>query len=201
MQNAECEGICASQFCLLLSAFCILAPTMPKPLNTVLAQIAQGKPPAVILVGGSSEYLSEQAFHDIRDAIVAKQPGIAARGVRAGRGARGDPRLLSHHVALRRRAAAHRPRGQRVRLGERDGVAVRQGGRRLEVGEDRRKRAIVRGEAAPRPRPGRRRSRDDRPRRSPTPSASRSTACSPTCSRSAAPPERRRAAARTTRRC
>jgi DNA polymerase III delta subunit len=50
---------------------------MPKKLESVLALIDHGKTPRVILVGGSSEYLSEQAFRDIRDAIVAKQPGIS----------------------------------------------------------------------------------------------------------------------------
>jgi len=48
-----------------------------KPLNTVLAQIAEKKPPRVILVGGSSDFLSQRAFHDIRDAIVAANPNIA----------------------------------------------------------------------------------------------------------------------------
>src|SRR5207253_289294 len=50
---------------------------MPKPLNTVLAQIAEKTPPRAILVGGSSEFLSQRAFHDIRDAIVAAKPNIA----------------------------------------------------------------------------------------------------------------------------
>jgi hypothetical protein len=50
---------------------------MPKALKSVLTDIAQGKTPRVLLVGGSSEFLSESAFHEIRDAIVAKQPAIA----------------------------------------------------------------------------------------------------------------------------
>ena len=50
---------------------------MPKKLDTVLAAIANGKTPRVLLVGGSSDFLSEQAFHQIRDAIVAKQPAIS----------------------------------------------------------------------------------------------------------------------------
>jgi DNA polymerase III delta subunit len=50
---------------------------MPKPLKTVLSNINDGKPPRVMLVGGSSEFLSEQAFHEIRDAIVAKNPSIS----------------------------------------------------------------------------------------------------------------------------
>ncbi len=49
---------------------------MPKRLETVLSAIADGKPPRVMLVGGSSEFLSEQAFHQIRDAIAAKNPSI-----------------------------------------------------------------------------------------------------------------------------
>ena len=57
---------------------------MPKPLNTVLAQIAKGAPPPAILVGGSSDYLSEQAFRDIRDAIVAAKPGVAIESFEAG---------------------------------------------------------------------------------------------------------------------
>jgi DNA polymerase III delta subunit len=48
---------------------------MPKPLNTVLKQIAS-KPPGVILIGGSSDYLSEKAFHDIRAAIAAKHYSV-----------------------------------------------------------------------------------------------------------------------------
>ncbi len=57
---------------------------MPKPLNTVLTQIAQKKPPAVILVGGSSDYLSERAFRDIRDAIIAAQPNAAVESFDPG---------------------------------------------------------------------------------------------------------------------
>ncbi len=49
---------------------------MPKPLKTVLSNIHDGKPPRVLLVGGSSDFLSEQAFHEIRDAIVAMNPSI-----------------------------------------------------------------------------------------------------------------------------
>lgn len=49
---------------------------MPRPLTTVLASIAAGTPPPVLLIGGSSEFLSEKAFHDVRDAIVAKSPSI-----------------------------------------------------------------------------------------------------------------------------
>ncbi|HEX7154806.1 MAG TPA: hypothetical protein VF618_25205 [Thermoanaerobaculia bacterium] len=57
---------------------------MPKKLDSVLALIDHGKTPRVILVGGSSEYLSEQAFRDIRDAIVARQPGISVETYEPG---------------------------------------------------------------------------------------------------------------------
>jgi len=50
---------------------------MPKTLQSVLAQIVSSKPPSVIMVGGSSDFLAERAFHDLRDAIVAARPGIA----------------------------------------------------------------------------------------------------------------------------
>lgn len=50
---------------------------MPKPLSAVLSKVVEGKAPAVILVGGSSDYLAEKAFHDIRDGIVASHPSIA----------------------------------------------------------------------------------------------------------------------------
>jgi DNA polymerase III delta subunit len=57
---------------------------MPKPLNAVLAQIAQRTPPATLLVGGSSEYLSEQAFRDLRDAVVAANPSVAIEAYEPG---------------------------------------------------------------------------------------------------------------------
>src|SRR5205809_5857345 len=57
---------------------------MPKPLNAVLSQIAAGSPPAAILVGGTSDYLSEQAFREIRDAILAVRQGIAVESFEAG---------------------------------------------------------------------------------------------------------------------
>jgi DNA polymerase III delta subunit len=57
---------------------------MPKPLTAVLAQIAEGRIPPVILVGGSSDYLAEDAFRDLRDAIVAAKPGLAVEGYEAG---------------------------------------------------------------------------------------------------------------------
>ncbi len=57
---------------------------MPKPLNTLLAEVAQGKTPRVLLIGGSSDFLSEQAFHELRDAIVAKTPSIAVESYEPG---------------------------------------------------------------------------------------------------------------------
>lgn len=57
---------------------------MPKPLSAVLAQIASGKIPPAILVGGSSDFLSEQAFRDLRDAIVAARPGLALEPYEGG---------------------------------------------------------------------------------------------------------------------
>ena len=57
---------------------------MPKRLETVLSAIADGKSPRVMLVGGSSEYLAEQAFHDIRDAIAAKNPAISIEAYEPG---------------------------------------------------------------------------------------------------------------------
>jgi DNA polymerase III delta subunit len=57
---------------------------MPKPLQAVLAQIVSNKPPSVIMVGGSSDFLAERAFHDLRDAIVAARPGIALEAFEPG---------------------------------------------------------------------------------------------------------------------
>ncbi|HVG25469.1 MAG TPA: hypothetical protein VND45_15035 [Thermoanaerobaculia bacterium] len=57
---------------------------MPKKLDTVLHAIDQGKTPRVLLVGGSSDYLSESAFHQIRDAIVAKNPAVSLETYEAG---------------------------------------------------------------------------------------------------------------------
>ncbi len=57
---------------------------MPKPLATVLAQIAEKNPPPVILIGGSSDYLSQRAFRDIREAIVAASPNMAIESFEPG---------------------------------------------------------------------------------------------------------------------
>lgn len=57
---------------------------MPKPLSSVLTQIDQNQPPRVLLVGGNSEFLSEQAFHEIRDALVAKNPSLSVESYEPG---------------------------------------------------------------------------------------------------------------------
>ena len=50
---------------------------MPKPLTKVLDAIGAKKPPAVALVGGSSEFLSERAFRELREAMILAFPSIA----------------------------------------------------------------------------------------------------------------------------
>ncbi|HEX8170666.1 MAG TPA: hypothetical protein VF824_09025 [Thermoanaerobaculia bacterium] len=57
---------------------------MPQPLEKVLTRIHDGKPPRVLLVGGSSEFLSEQAFHAIRDAFVAANPSMSVEPYEPG---------------------------------------------------------------------------------------------------------------------
>jgi DNA polymerase III delta subunit len=57
---------------------------MPKPLKTLLSEIAQGKIPRVMLIGGSSDFLAQQAFHETRDAIVAKSPSISVESYEPG---------------------------------------------------------------------------------------------------------------------
>lgn len=57
---------------------------MPKALTAILGDIAAGKTPRVLLIGGSSDFLAEAAFHDIRDAIVAKNPSIAVETYEPG---------------------------------------------------------------------------------------------------------------------
>ena len=47
---------------------------MPKPLPKILEQIAAKNPPSVILIGGTSEFLSERAFREIREAMVKANP-------------------------------------------------------------------------------------------------------------------------------
>jgi DNA polymerase III delta subunit len=57
---------------------------VPRPLQTVLSEIAAGKIPRVLLVGGTSDYLSEQAFHELRDAIVKSKPGVVIESFEPG---------------------------------------------------------------------------------------------------------------------
>ncbi|HLJ74723.1 MAG TPA: hypothetical protein VKU62_09070 [Thermoanaerobaculia bacterium] len=57
---------------------------MSKPLSAVLSQIAERQPPKVILVGGSSDFLAQRAFHDLRDAVVAANPNIALESFEPG---------------------------------------------------------------------------------------------------------------------
>ncbi|MDQ3281095.1 MAG: hypothetical protein M3Q69_06760 [Acidobacteriota bacterium] len=49
---------------------------MPKPLTSVLTAIESGRIPPVLLIGGNSEFLAEDAFHRVRDAILAKHPSM-----------------------------------------------------------------------------------------------------------------------------
>ncbi len=57
---------------------------MPKTLATVLKEIAAGKAPRVVLVGGTSDFLAEQAFHAVRDALVARQPSMSLESFEPG---------------------------------------------------------------------------------------------------------------------
>lgn len=57
---------------------------MPKPLKTILDAISSGKPPRVILVGGSSEFLAEHAFREIREALTAKNPALSVEPFEPG---------------------------------------------------------------------------------------------------------------------
>ncbi|HVS32665.1 MAG TPA: hypothetical protein VMS98_14570 [Thermoanaerobaculia bacterium] len=57
---------------------------MPKPLAKVLEAIASKNPPRTILVGGSSDFLAEKAFHDIRDAMAAANAGISVETFEPG---------------------------------------------------------------------------------------------------------------------
>lgn len=49
---------------------------MPKQLKSLLADIEKKKIPPVILVGGTSDYLSESAFRAVREAIFAANPAV-----------------------------------------------------------------------------------------------------------------------------
>lgn len=57
---------------------------MPKPLQKVLDAIESGNPPLVVLIGGTSEFLSERAFHEIRDAMVGKNPALSVETFEPG---------------------------------------------------------------------------------------------------------------------
>jgi DNA polymerase III delta subunit len=57
---------------------------VPKSLATVLAQINQNQPPRVLLVGGNSDFLAEKSFHEIRDALVAKNPSLSVESYEPG---------------------------------------------------------------------------------------------------------------------
>jgi len=57
---------------------------VPKPIKSVLTSITQGATPRVMLIGGSSDFLAEQAFHEIRDAISAKHPAISIESYEPG---------------------------------------------------------------------------------------------------------------------
>jgi len=57
---------------------------MPKPLQSILDAIDKGKPPRVLLVGGSSDFLAEHAFREIRDAMTAKNPAMAVEAFEPG---------------------------------------------------------------------------------------------------------------------
>src|SRR5438105_743512 len=49
---------------------------MPKPLQKILEQIAKKTPPDVLLIGGSSEFLAERAFREIREAMLKAIPAL-----------------------------------------------------------------------------------------------------------------------------
>ncbi|HEX9163466.1 MAG TPA: hypothetical protein VF980_17300 [Thermoanaerobaculia bacterium] len=55
-----------------------------KALQEVLDEIAAGRSPAVILIGGSSEFLAERAFREIRDAFVAANPSLSVEAFEPG---------------------------------------------------------------------------------------------------------------------
>jgi DNA polymerase III delta subunit len=55
-----------------------------KPLKSVLADIEANRLPRVLLIGGTSDFLSEQAFHQVRDAFVAKNPTITVETYEPG---------------------------------------------------------------------------------------------------------------------
>ena len=81
---------------------------MPKPLNAVLAGIAEKRIPGAMLVGGSSEFLAEKAFRDLREAIAGGDDTAIIAEVERGEdhikakygAALADPDLSPNSVAL-----------------------------------------------------------------------------------------------------
>lgn len=57
---------------------------MAKQLKAVLDDLKKGNGPSVILVGGDNDYLSEQAFRDLREVIAAGSPGISVETFEPG---------------------------------------------------------------------------------------------------------------------
>ena len=55
-----------------------------KPLKSVLSDIEANRFPRVLLIGGTSDFLSEQAFHQVRDAFVAKNPSMTVETYEPG---------------------------------------------------------------------------------------------------------------------
>ena len=55
-----------------------------KPLKSVLSDIEANRFPRVLLIGGTSDFLSEQAFHQVRDAFVAKNPAMTVETYEPG---------------------------------------------------------------------------------------------------------------------
>jgi DNA polymerase III delta subunit len=49
---------------------------MPKPLSKILEQIAANHPPSALLIGGSSEFLAERAYREIREAMLTTIPAL-----------------------------------------------------------------------------------------------------------------------------
>src|SRR5687768_17184329 len=57
---------------------------MSTRLSDVIASISAGRAPGVILVGGSSDYLAEQAANDIRSAFAEAIPSLTTEVFEAG---------------------------------------------------------------------------------------------------------------------
>lgn len=54
----------------------LLHDDLVQPLPQLIAALSAGKIPSVILIGGDSDFLTEQAYHAIRDALVASDPTL-----------------------------------------------------------------------------------------------------------------------------